>query len=46
VQILGTFGLPDIRIICFNMVPVIAMLRIPTELSDGKANLHSGACAA
>jgi hypothetical protein len=41
VQILGKFGLPDIRIIVFNMVPVIAMLRIPTEKSDGKANLHS-----
>jgi len=27
------------------MVPVMAMLRIPTEISDGKANLHSGACA-
>ncbi len=46
VQILGTFGLPDIRIICFNMVPVIAMLRVPTEESDGKANLHGWACAA
>ncbi len=46
VQILGTFGLPDIRIICFNMVPVIAMLRVPTEESDWKANIHWGACAA
>jgi hypothetical protein len=33
VQILGKYGLPDIRIIVFNMVPVMAMLRIPTEKS-------------
>jgi len=36
-------GVPDIRIICFNKVPVMAMLRLPTKKSDGKANLHSGA---
>lgn len=36
-------GLPDIRVIVFNMIPVIAMLRLPTEESDGKANLHLGA---
>lgn len=46
VQILGKYGLPDIRIIVFNMVPVMAMLRIPTEKSGWKANLHSWACAA
>ncbi len=36
-------GLPDIRIIVFNYIPVIAMLRLPTEESEGKANLHLGA---
>ncbi len=36
-------GVPDIRIICFNMVPVMAMLRLPTKRSNGTANLHSGA---
>ncbi|MBU2542396.1 DUF1704 domain-containing protein [Patescibacteria group bacterium] len=36
-------GLPDIRIIVFNYVPVIAMLRLPTDESNGKANLHMGA---
>ena len=36
-------GLPDIRIIVFNYVPVIAMLRLPTPESNGKANLHLGA---
>ena len=46
VQILGKYGLPDIRIIVFNMVPVMAMLRVPTAKSWWKANLHSWACAA
>jgi len=36
-------GTPDIRIIVFNQVPVMAMLRVPTEESDGRANLHDGA---
>lgn len=36
-------GLPDIRVIVFNFVPLIAMLRIPTIESQGKANLHLGA---
>ncbi len=35
-------GLPDIRIIVFNLVPVMAMLRIPTGESEGKANVHQG----
>ncbi|MCA9370647.1 MAG: DUF1704 domain-containing protein, partial [Candidatus Peregrinibacteria bacterium] len=35
-------GLPDIRIIVFNLVPVMAMVRIPTAHSDGKANIHLG----
>ena len=36
-------GTPDIRVIVFNKIPVMAMLRIPTEESKGKANLHQGA---
>lgn len=36
-------GVPDIRIIVFLGVPVMAMVRLPTQLSDGKANLHQGA---
>ena len=36
-------GVPDVRIICFNLVPVMAMLRLPTRRSNGTANLHSGA---
>ncbi len=36
-------GAPDIRVIVFNRVPVMAMLRLPTEESNGTANLHGGA---
>jgi alpha-L-glutamate ligase-like protein len=36
-------GTPDIRVIVYNRVPVMAMLRIPTEESQGKANLQQGA---
>jgi alpha-L-glutamate ligase-like protein len=36
-------GTPDIRVIIYNRVPVMAMFRIPTEKSGGKANLQQGA---
>lgn len=36
-------GTPDIRIIVFNKVPIMAMLRLPTKESRGRANLHQGA---
>lgn len=36
-------GLPDIRLIVFQKVPVMAMVRLPTSESRGKANLHLGA---
>lgn len=39
-------GLPDIRVIVYNLIPIMAMLRIPTPESDGKANLHLGAIGA
>ncbi len=39
-------GVPDIRIIVFLGVPVMAMVRLPTQMSDGKANLHQGAVGA
>ncbi len=44
IELLWKYGLPDLRIIVFNMVPVMAMLRVPTEESSWKANLHAGAC--
>lgn len=36
------YGLADIRIIVFNLVPVAAMIRVPTEKSAWKANLAAG----
>lgn len=35
-------GVPDIRVIVYRGVPAMAMLRLPTRASDGKANLHRG----
>ncbi|HRX63503.1 MAG TPA: DUF1704 domain-containing protein [Candidatus Absconditabacterales bacterium] len=35
-------GLADIRIIVFNLVPVSAMVRMPTHKSEGKANIARG----
>jgi len=39
-------GIPDIRIVCLLGVPVMAMVRLPTQMSRGKANLHQGAIGA
>lgn len=36
-------GVPDIRVIVFRGYPVMAMMRLSTAVSDGKANLHQGA---
>ncbi|MFC1617960.1 tyrosine/phenylalanine carboxypeptidase domain-containing protein [Patescibacteria group bacterium] len=36
-------GLPDIRVIVYNNVPVMAMMRLPTKWSKGKGNLMQGA---
>lgn len=37
------YGLPDIRIIVYRGFPAMAMSRLPTLLSKGRANLSSGA---
>ncbi len=39
-------GVPDVRLIVYNRVPVMAMVRLPTKVSDGKANLHAGGICA
>lgn len=39
-------GVPDIRIIVLMGYPIMAMLRLPTRESNGKANLHQGAIGA
>lgn len=36
-------GVPDIRVVVFRGYPVMAMVRLATHASDGKANLHQGA---
>ncbi len=36
-------GTPDIRVIVFNKIPIMAELRLPTLASGGRANLHQGA---
>ncbi len=35
-------GLCDVRVITLDRRPVMAMVRVPTARSDGKANLHQG----
>lgn len=39
-------GVPDIRVIVYRGYPAMAMVRLPTQASDGKANLHQGAVGA
>jgi alpha-L-glutamate ligase-like protein len=39
-------GVPDVRLIAYKGVPTMAMLRLPTSESEGKANLHQGAIGA
>ncbi|MCX7115268.1 MAG: alpha-L-glutamate ligase-like protein [Gammaproteobacteria bacterium] len=36
-------GIPDVRIISLLGYPAMAMVRLPTRFSAGKANLHQGA---
>jgi alpha-L-glutamate ligase-like protein len=39
-------GIPDIRVIVYRRLPIMAMCRLPTRASDGRANLHQGAIGA
>lgn len=43
---LACFGIPDVRIIIYRGLPVMAMTRLPTIESDGRANLSQGAIGA
>jgi alpha-L-glutamate ligase-like protein len=40
---LSELGLPDVRVILLRGEPVMAMMRVPTVASGGRANLHQGA---
>ncbi len=35
-------GIPDVRVVVVRGVPLMAMVRLPTRESDGRANLHVG----
>jgi alpha-L-glutamate ligase-like protein len=39
-------GAPDVRVLLDRHEPVMAMLRLPTRASGGRANLHQGAVGA
>jgi alpha-L-glutamate ligase-like protein len=39
-------GTADVRVIVYRGVPAMAMLRLPTRQSGGRANLHQGAIGA
>ncbi len=39
-------GTPDIRVIVYRGIPLMAMLRLPTRASGGRANLHQGGIGA
>jgi len=43
---LAVQGTPDVRVIMHRGEPTMAMLRLPTSTSKGRANLHRGAVAA
>lgn len=35
-------GIPDVRVVLYRNQPAMAMLRLPTRASNGRANLHQG----
>ena len=39
-------GIPDVRMVVYRNEPAMAMLRLPTKESGGKANLHQGGIGA
>jgi len=39
-------GIPDLRVILYRNQPAMAMLRLPTKASNGRANLHQGGIGA
>jgi alpha-L-glutamate ligase-like protein len=39
-------GIPDVRVILYKNKPALAMLRLPTRASGGRANLHQGGLGA
>ncbi len=46
IDTLSAGGLADVRIILCNDAPIMSMIRLPTSISGGRANLHQGAIGA
>ena len=46
IERLSAGGLADVRIILYNEVVIMSMIRLPTSISGGRANLHQGAVGA
>ncbi len=46
VERLSYRGLADVRVLCLDDRPVMAMMRLLTSASEGRANLHQGAIGA
>ena len=45
-EVLAVDGTPDVRVVVYRDRPIMAMTRLPTRLSGGRANLHQGAVGA
>jgi alpha-L-glutamate ligase-like protein len=45
-QAIAYQGIPDIRVVLYRHEPAMAMLRLPTKESNGRANLHQGGIGA
>jgi alpha-L-glutamate ligase-like protein len=45
-ELIAYKGIPDIRVILYRGEPAMAMLRLPTKASNGRANLHQGGIGA
>jgi alpha-L-glutamate ligase-like protein len=41
-QTISYKGIPDVRVVVYRGEPAMAMLRLPTKQSNGRANLHQG----
>lgn len=46
IETMSAGGLADVRIIACNDIPIMSMIRLPTSISGGRANLHQGAIGA
>lgn len=45
-EVVSYKGIPDIRVVLYRNEPAMAMLRLPTKESNGRANLHQGGIGA